>query len=108
MGAWFESILIRTENAGLVQLAARELAKESDCKFLVGPAVDGWTSIFPSEISDISSDFARRIPHDIFHLLVHDDDVFIYYFYRSGQLMDYYISRPEHCEEISEKEKKES
>ncbi|HEX4121596.1 MAG TPA: tetratricopeptide repeat protein, partial [Verrucomicrobiae bacterium] len=104
MGAWFESILIKTEDAEMVERTLRGIAKASDCKFLVGPALDGWTSIFPSESHEISDEIGPALAVDLFHLLVHDDDAFIYYFYRGGRLMDHYISWPDYFDEISERE----
>jgi hypothetical protein len=46
MGASFDSIHIRTENSDSVQKALEQVAKGSDCKFLLGPAINGWTSVF--------------------------------------------------------------
>jgi hypothetical protein len=43
----------------------------------------------------------------MFHLIVHDDDVFFYYFYRNGQLIDRYNSWPDSFEEVSEDEKQQ-
>ena len=81
-----------------------------DCKFLLGPPIKGWISIFPSEIgrvAPISSRISELIPNDIFHLMVHDDDVFHYYFYRTGKLTDRYNSGPDYFEQASEEEKQE-
>jgi len=47
MGAFYGSILIRTENSDMVQKALDEVAKVADCKFLLGPPVNGWISVFP-------------------------------------------------------------
>jgi tetratricopeptide (TPR) repeat protein len=94
MGAWFNSIHVKTENFDNVQKVLEQLSKKVECKFLLGPAINGWINIFPNEIGreSISTAIAKLIPHGIFHLMVHDDDVFQYYFYRSGQLIDQYIS----------------
>jgi tetratricopeptide (TPR) repeat protein len=94
MGAWFNSIHVKTENSDNVQKILGPLSRKVDCKFLLGPAINGWTSIFPNEIGreSIFAALAELIPHDIFHLMVHDDDVFQYYYYRGGQLIDQYIS----------------
>jgi tetratricopeptide (TPR) repeat protein len=108
MGAFFDSIHVRTENSGSVQKALEQIAKEADCKFLLGPALNGWTSIFPSDSGkddEICAKIAKLIPNDVFHLIVHDDDIFIYCFYRNGQLIDEYNSWPDSFEEVSETEK---
>lgn len=110
MGAFFDSIHVRTDNSGTVQKALEQVAKEADCKFLIGPAINGWISIFPSDIGrnePISAKIATLIPNDVFHLTVHDDDIFFYHFYRNGQLIDRYNSCPDSFEEVSEDEKKQ-
>jgi len=108
MGAFFDSIHVRTKNSGTVQKALEQIAKEADCKFLLGPALNGWTSIFPNDSGkddEICAKIARLIPDDVFHLIVHDDDIFIYCFYRNGQLIDEYNSWPDSFDEISEEDK---
>jgi tetratricopeptide (TPR) repeat protein len=94
MGAWFNSIHVKTEDSDKVQKILEQLSRKMDCKFLLGPPISGWTSIFSNEIGreSISAAIAKLIPHDVFHLMVHDDDVFQYYFCRGGQLIDQYIS----------------
>jgi hypothetical protein len=108
MGAFFDSIHVRTKNSGAVKKALEQVAKEGDFKFLLGPALNGWVSIFPGEIGrkePISAIIAKFIPNDVFHLMVHDDDIFSYYFYRNGQLVDRYNSCPDYFEEASEDKK---
>jgi hypothetical protein len=108
MGAFFDSIHVRTENSRSVQKALEQIAKEADCKFLLGPALNRWTSIFPSDSGkddEICAKIAKLIPNDVFHLIVHDDDIFIYCFYRNTQLIDEYNSWPDSFEEVSEAEK---
>jgi tetratricopeptide (TPR) repeat protein len=109
MGAFFESIHVRSENADDFQLTLRQIAKETDCKILMGPAFNGWISVFPSESLEhdrISVEIAKHLPNDIFHLNVHDDDIFSYAFYREGRLIDQYNSCPDYFEEVSDQEKK--
>jgi hypothetical protein len=79
MGAFFDSIHVRTENLDAVQKALNHVAKETDYKFLIGPALNGWISVFPNtsrQSNQISDEIAKRLPNDIFHLIVHDDDIF--------------------------------
>lgn len=111
MGAFFNSIHVKSEDSDLVQKALERIAKEQDCKFLLNPTINGWVSIYPSEIGreePISADIAMLIPNDIFHLMVHDDDVFFYYFYRNGRLIDRYNSNPDYFEAADDEELKES
>ena len=110
MGAFFGSIHIRTENSDVVQKALNDLAKETDCRFLLDPALNSWISVFPNDggQSDrISVEISKRLPNDIFHLIVHDDDIFCYFFYRDGRLIDQYNSCPDYFEEASDEEKQQ-
>ena len=108
MGAFYGSIHVRTENADAVRKAIDQVAKEASCNFLLGPALGGWISIFPSDSGQndqISVEIAKHLPNDIFHLIVHDDDIFSYYFYRDGRSIDHYNSCPDYFEEVSDEEK---
>jgi WD40 repeat protein len=109
MGAFYGSILIRTENSGEVQKALDEVAKITDHKFLVGPPVKGWISVFPDhsgQSDQTSAEAAKLLPCDIFHLIVHDDDIFSYFFYRGGRLIDRYSSCPDYFGDVPDEEKK--
>jgi hypothetical protein len=109
MGAFFGSIHIRTENSDVIQKSLGEVAKEANCKFLLGPAINDWVSAFPDnggQSAEISTEIAKRLPYDIFHLIVHDDDIFSYYFYRNGQEIDRYNSCPDYFEKVSDEEKR--
>jgi tetratricopeptide (TPR) repeat protein len=108
MGAFFDSIHIRNKNADAVQKALEQIAKEAGCKFLIGPILNGWISVFPSDNGqndEICAKIATLVSDDVFHLIVHDDDVFIYCFYRNGRLIDEYNSHPNYPDEDSEEEK---
>jgi WD40 repeat protein len=111
MGAFYGSIHIRTENSDVVQKALENVAKETNCRFLLGPVLNGWISVFPNDAGQgdqISVEIAKRLPYDIFHLIVHDDDVFAYYFYRDGRLIDQYNSCPDYFGKVSDEEKQKS
>lgn len=108
MGAFYGSIHIRTKSADSVSKALARVAKEMDCKFLLGPQRQGWISVFPDNSGQndgVSARIAEIIPEDIFHLILHDDDVFIYKFYRKGGLVDYYNCCPDYFGGASEAEK---
>ncbi len=110
MGAFYGSILIRTENSDAVRNTLERVAKEADCKFLMGPPLEGWISVFPSDSGQnekISAHIAKHLADDILHLLVHDDDLFIYFFYRAGGLVDRYNSHPDYFGEASAEEKQQ-
>jgi tetratricopeptide (TPR) repeat protein len=110
MGAFFGSIHVRTDNSDLVRNALERVAKEADCKFLMGPPVEGWISVFSNEDQndEISAFIAKYLPNDIFHFIVHDDSVFNYSFYRAGQLVDNYNSCPNYFDGDAEEYAKPS
>lgn len=110
MGAFFGSILIKTENSGAVQTALETVGREAKCKFLMGPALNGWISVLPNDSGQndqISVELTRLLPEDIFHLIVHDDGLFAYFFYRQGRLLDQYNSDPDYFEAVSREERNE-
>jgi hypothetical protein len=110
MGAFYGSIHVRTENSDVVQKALNDAAKEANYKFLLGPAINGWISVFPDnggQNAGISTEIAKCLPCDIFHLVVHDDDIFSYYFYRNGRGIDQYNSCPDYFEKVSDEEKQQ-
>lgn len=100
MGAFFGSILVRSGNSDAVQNAVRIVAEELACKFLIGPPIDGWISLFPEndQNSDISAQLAKHLRDDLLQLMVHDDDIFLYFFYRNRALADRYDSYPDYFE----------
>jgi tetratricopeptide (TPR) repeat protein len=109
MGAWFESVLVRTEKVDVVRGILIRAANETGCPFYLGPPVRGWVSFFPEsssgETDELVPTIATQLALDIFHLAVHDDDDFVYRFYRAGTLVDEYDSAPDSFEEISDEEK---
>ncbi len=110
MGAFFGSIHIRTENSGVVHKALGDVAKVADCRFLLGPVLNGWISVFPNnsgQSDQISVEISKSLPNDIFHLIVHDDDIFGYFFYRDGKLIDQYNSCPDYFEKVSDEDKQQ-
>ena len=111
MGAFYGSIHVRTENADTVRKVLDQVANEAGCKFLLGPALNGWTSVFPEDSGQsdrISLEIAKQLPDDVLHLVVHDDDIFAYYFYRGGRLIDRYNSCPDYFGDVSDGEKQQS
>lgn len=110
MGTFYGSMLIRTENSGEVQKALEDVAKFIGCKFLLGPPVSGWISVFPHRRGQSykpSIETSKRLPYEIFHLIVHDDDIFSYHFFRGGRLVDHYNSCPDYFGDVSAEEKQQ-
>jgi hypothetical protein len=111
MGTFYGSILVRSEDTEAIKNALVAMANQEGCKFLLGPPINGWSSLFPNESGQneaVSAELARVLPNDIFHLIVHDDDVFAYFYYRDGKLIDQYNSCPDYFEEVTEAERQAS
>ncbi|MBI4027477.1 MAG: hypothetical protein HY360_21000 [Verrucomicrobia bacterium] len=109
MGAFYGSIHLRTGDVISIRTALEKVFANSECKFLVGPPLEGWVSIFPEgsgQDASISAEIAKVFPEDVLHLMVHDDDIFAYYFYRKGRCVDQYSSCPDYFGEVSDEEKR--
>lgn len=99
MGAFYESILLKAETNDEIRKVLDQIVGETGASFYLGPALDGWVSVFPdfsSAAELILQRMAEATKADLFYLTVHDDDFFTYDFYRSGRLLDTYNSCPEY------------
>lgn len=104
-------MLVRTDDSDVVRQALEVVARNAKCRFLVGPALNGWVSVFPDNAGQsdrVSAEIAKGLPNDVLHLVVHDDDIFSYYFYRRGRLADRYNSCPDYFGPVSSEEKQQS
>jgi len=108
MGGFYGSIHIRTDEYDLIKNILQDMAKKERHKFYLGPAIGGWVGVFPDNCGQddrVSLAIAKRVEEDVLHLVVHDDDIFCYWYYRNGKLVDKYNSIPDYFgEEISEEE----
>jgi WD40 repeat protein len=110
MGAFFGSIQIRTTDRQLVLDALNSIVKRTH-RFLISPPINGWTSVFPNtggQDEKVSKALAKKLNLVMLHLLVHDDDVFCYWLYRDGKLIDKYNSCPEYFGPVSAAAKRQS
>jgi len=109
MGSFYDSIHVRTESYDLIKNVLTELSKNGEYKFYLAPVINGWVGLFPNKYGDeiLAPEISKQSRSDVLRLLVHDDDVFCYLYYRSGQLVDEYNSRPDYFgEKISVSERK--
>jgi hypothetical protein len=69
-------------------------------RFLVAPAIGGWVTIFPEhngQDAAVSEALAAKLSSKtLIHCLVHDDDVFAYWLFESGRIVDAYNSCPDY------------
>jgi hypothetical protein len=97
VGAFYGSVQVRSGNRNTVMAAAESAARAMRIRILVGPEIGGWVGIYPEgkgQDERVGREIAARIGYDVLHTLVHDDDVFAYWLFRHGNLVDSYWSVP--------------
>jgi WD40 repeat protein len=107
VGAHFGSINVRLDDREAVMIATESIAREFKKKFLVGPLLNGWISVYPEQSGQEDAcltAFAKRLDCIVLHLMVYHDDILFYGFYRNGKLLSEYSSCPDHFEEVSPEE----
>lgn len=98
MGASYASIQVYCRPHDSLREVLEELAKKNKSQFWLGPQRGSWTGVYPALFcadSSVARDIARRLFGELFYLMVHDDDVFAYEYYRDGKRVDQYCSRPD-------------
>jgi hypothetical protein len=107
MGAFYGSVHIKTDEVEAVRKALDDVAGRK-WKFLVSPVMNGWVAVYPNtngQDERVSKALAKKLNWPILHVAVHDDDVFYYWYYVGGKLIDRYSSCPDYFDEISERKK---
>jgi hypothetical protein len=97
MGGFYNSIHIRTPDRAAVKSAVESIARSTNIRNLLGPVINGWVGVYPDthgQEPNISRDIAQQVDADVLHLMVHDDDLLAYWFYRDHELVDSYWSEP--------------
>jgi hypothetical protein len=98
MGGHYGTIHVRTQDREPVRAAVEALAAGGKHRFLIAPPLDGWVTIFPNhngQDSKLSKKLATALADKtLIHCLVHDDDIFAYWLYENGDLVDAYDSCP--------------
>jgi hypothetical protein len=98
MGGHYGTIHIRTDDREPVREVLEALAADGKHRFLIAPPLDGWVTVFPNQNgqdSKISKKLSKALgDKTLIHCLVHDDDIFAYWLYEGGDLVDAYDSCP--------------
>jgi hypothetical protein len=108
MGAFYGSIHVRTDDADLVHRTLSTWVRRNRCAFFVGPSIRGWVGVYPENAGEdftISKKLAAKIPADLVHVMVHDDDIFAYCLYRRGKLVDEFNSTPDYFKPVPARQK---
>jgi hypothetical protein len=97
MGGFYGSVQVRTEDRSHVRNIAEEVAKKRGVRCLLGPSINGWVGVYPEgngQDQSFGEEIAHRIDSPVLHVMVHDDDILAYWFWRDGALVDSYWSIP--------------
>lgn len=98
MGGSYGSIHVRTDDQERVRAAVELLSCEGTKRFLIAPAIKGWVTVFPEnngQDETVGKALASALGNaTVIQCLVHDEDLFAYWFYENGKLADRYNSRP--------------
>lgn len=110
MGGFYNSVHIRSDSADPVKDILQKLARNGKCRFYLAPPINGWVGVFakwmPRRIQ-ISTKIAKKLVLDIIELAVYDDDVFCYWYFRQGKLIDTFHSYPDYFDRRVSKKKAE-
>lgn len=103
MGEFYDAVYTRGADAATLHRQLAVAARELNCCFLVAPEIEGWTAIYPSRGLDdkVAAALHKLLKTEVVFTLVHDGDIFCYYYYRDGKVVDEYNSRPDYFEKVS-------
>lgn len=98
MGGWYNSIHVRSDSVDSVKDILQKLARDKKCRFYLAPPINGWVGIFAQMLPSvqISVKIAEKLPQDLIELAVYDDDVFCYWYFQEGKLIDSFNSCPDY------------
>jgi len=100
MGGHYGTIHVRTEDRDAVRSAVERLVSDRTRRFQIAPPIGGWVTVFPEhngQDSAVSEALAARLSDKtLIHCLVHDDDVFAYWLFEDGRLVETYNSCPDY------------
>ena len=107
MGSFYGSVQIHGADRNTIKSVVEKLASKQELRFLIGPELGGWVGVYPADHGQDTRTgraIARKLSGEVFHLLVHDDDFFVYEYYRDGKLIDRFNSRPDYFAPVSSSE----
>lgn len=98
MGGFYGSTHVRTDQFDRVREVVERVAREKKFACLLSPVINGWVGIYNDQYGQIplGEELARYFREDVLSMLVHDDDVFCYWYFRDGMLVDQYNSCPDY------------
>jgi len=97
MGAHYGSVQVWSKDHKHVLTVAEQVARDLHIRMLVGPELNGWIGLYPEgngQDQRVGQAVAELWNGYVLTLLVHDDDIFAYWFFNSGEIVDSYWSVP--------------
>jgi len=97
MGSFYGSVQIHSKNVDQITAVIRRVAERRRFRCLIGPALNGWIGVYPNnngQDQTIGQAIAEAVGGEVLYLLVHDDDVCAYWFWRDAKLVDAFFSKP--------------
>jgi hypothetical protein len=99
MGAFFVNYQIKSTDQAKVVTAASELVQ---ARAYVSPPKTGWVTLYDEasdqqdayEIGRLGSELSAKLETVVFAFIVNDSDMFVYYLFDNGDLLDEYNSNP--------------
>ena len=106
MGSFYTNITLKTADSEHVASALKQARRAA----LIAPAENGYTVVFDeaSEKQDVevlqslATHLSRSCGCPAIAILNHDDDVLMYWLYKSGELLDEYNSDPAYFDDAQE------
>jgi hypothetical protein len=101
MGAFFVNYHVRSDSMARVRDALSPMVKSAA---YVSPSKAGWVTVYEKSSDQQDDQIIRRIANElstalktaIVSFLVHDSDIFMYWLFQSGQLVDEFNSAPDY------------
>jgi ankyrin repeat protein len=111
MGVFFTNYQVHTKDAVVCAKAVADLVQ---FQALVSDADAGWVSVYDEnsesqndkEMERLAKALSSKLATEVFAFLLHDSDVFMYWLYRKGKLVDRFNSRPDYFRPVEAAERK--
>ncbi|MDR0609540.1 MAG: hypothetical protein LBG58_05475 [Planctomycetaceae bacterium] len=103
MGAFYNSFHVRrkTQQEVIDQIVAlqKEGQEDQQVNCIVGIAQNGWVPVYAELYFDtvpLAGTISEQLQTNVLLIDVHDDDVFSYYYFRNGEMVDTFNSCPDY------------
>lgn len=104
MGNFLGSAHVKIDSNTILKAYLSKLAPQEKFECYISPPINGWVGIFRDQFGQIplGESLAKQFNNDIVDVMVHDDDVFCYWYHKNGRLVDSFNSCPDYFGEAEE------